>query len=191
MLIPAYGVIIYSAVLHNLYPMLPPLYWYMLCAGTFIFSFLIPLTALLILYKNGKITDIYLKNNRQRFYPYLYTLLGYAFWLWFLAYTIEANKFLLIVAIGATVALAAVMIINRWWKISAHLTAMGGLLGAVVSSSVQTGTFPMMPAVYILIISLILMYARLYLNAHTPLQVVTGFLLGLVSTSFPILIFYV
>jgi membrane-associated phospholipid phosphatase len=35
-----------------------------------------------------------------------------------------------------------------------------------------------------------LMYARLYLNAHTPMQVVCGFLLGLTTTFLPILIIY-
>ena len=29
------------------------------------------------------------------------------------------------------------------------------------------------------------MYARIYLNAHTPLQVIAGFLLGLVLTLVP------
>jgi len=37
----------------------------------------------------------------------------------------------------------------------------------------------------LLLLSLLLMYARIYLDAHTPLQVVLGFLLGLVFTITP------
>jgi beta-lactamase regulating signal transducer with metallopeptidase domain len=46
------------------------------------------------------------------------------------------------------------------------------------------------PALWILIVSLLLMYARLYLNAHTPLQVVCGYILGIVCTFTPNLIIY-
>ena len=42
----------------------------------------------------------------------------------------------------------------------------------------------------ILLVSLLLMYARLYLNAHTPMQVVCGYILGLICTFIPNLIIY-
>ena len=43
-------------------------------------------------------------------------------------------------------------------------------------------------SIAILILALLLMYARIYLNAHTPSQVVCGFLLGLIGTFTPTLI---
>ena len=96
----------------------------------------------------------------------------------------------LIVAIGATVALLAVTIINRWWKISAHLTALGGLLGGVMSIALYYSVLPTPLIIGMLIVSLLLMYARLYLNAHTPWQVVCGYLLGIVLTFIPNLVVY-
>ena len=39
--------------------------------------------------------------------------------------------------------------------------------------------------VVLMVLALLLMYARIYLNAHTPLQVIAGFLLGLVLTLVP------
>ena len=96
----------------------------------------------------------------------------------------------LIVAIGATVALLAVTIINRWWKISAHLTALGGLLGGVMSITLYYSVLPTPLIIGMLIVSLLLMYARLYLNAHTPWQVVCGYLLGIVLTFIPNLVVY-
>ena len=96
----------------------------------------------------------------------------------------------LIVAIGASLALLAVTIINHWWKISAHLTALGGLLGGICSISLYYNVLPSSLIIGILIVSLLLMYARLYLNAHTPLQVVCGYILGIVCTFTPNLIIY-
>jgi membrane-associated phospholipid phosphatase len=96
--------------------------------------------------------------------------------------------FLLLVAIGAMVALLAVTIINHWWKISAHLTGIGGLLGGICSFAINYSTLPIALIITVLVAALLLMYARLYLNAHTPLQVVCGFLLGLLCTFIPSLI---
>ena len=39
--------------------------------------------------------------------------------------------------------------------------------------------------IVVLVLSLLLMYARIYLKAHTPMQVVCGYLLGLVFTFVP------
>jgi membrane-associated phospholipid phosphatase len=93
--------------------------------------------------------------------------------------------FLLLVALGAIAALLAVTIINRRWKISAHLTGIGGLLGGICSFALNYSVLPLGLIVGVLAISLMLMYARLYLNAHTPMQVVCGFLLGLLCTFIP------
>ena len=90
-----------------------------------------------------------------------------------------------ICAIGATAALLAVTIINQWWKISAHLTAMGGLFGSICSIALAYSTLPTTLLIIVLLISLLLMYARLYLDAHTPMQVICGYLLGIVCTFIP------
>jgi membrane-associated phospholipid phosphatase len=96
--------------------------------------------------------------------------------------------FLLLVVIGAMVALLAVTVINHWWKISAHLTGIGGLLGGICSFALSYSMLPMALIIIVLVLSLLLMYARLYLNAHTPLQVIGGYLLGLICTFIPTLI---
>jgi membrane-associated phospholipid phosphatase len=83
-----------------------------------------------------------------------------------------------------------VTITNLKWKISAHLTGIGWLLGGVCSFALYYSTLPLGLVITILTASLILMYARLYLHAHTPLQVVCGLLLGILSTFIPNLIIH-
>ena len=87
-------------------------------------------------------------------------------------------------------ALGIVAVVNKRWKISAHLTGFGGLTGGVLSFYLAGGMMPPTWLVGVLLgLALVLMYARLYLDAHTPMQVVGGFLLGLVMTFIPNLIY--
>ncbi len=68
-----------------------------------------------------------------------------------------------------------IFLINRKWKISAHLMGAGGPLAAV--------TFYIGPAgLLFIILPLIIGWARVRLNLHTISQVIAGALLGFFST---------
>ena len=158
---------------------------------TILLSCILPLTAILILMRRGSITDIHISNAKQRTTPYLYSIIGFAFWAYMLIFTIKAPLCINVVAVGATIALIAVTIINYWWKISAHRTGMGGLLGGILSYCLSTQAIPTWGTLCTWLgCTLALMYARLYLKAHTPTQVVAGWLLGLCCTLIPNIIIY-
>ena len=114
--------------------------------------------------------------------------MAYGFWAYFVDKVLYLPTLILLIAIGAMIALVAVTVINHWWKISAHLTGIGGLLGGICSFALYYGHLPITLIIITLVWALILMYARLYLQAHTPLQVVCGLLLGLLCTFIPNLI---
>jgi membrane-associated phospholipid phosphatase len=160
----------------------------MCIAGTAVLTLIIPIILLVFLWRKGYIDSLHIDNAKQRTTPYIYTLICYGFWAYFVRVTVKMPTFMLLVAIGAMVALLAVTIINHWWKISAHLTGIGGLLGGICSFALNYSTLPLMLIIIVLLLSLLLMYARLYLQAHTPMQVVCGFLLGLLCTCIPTLI---
>lgn len=158
----------------------------LLCVGmTFVLTVLIPLTSIKILIRRGKVSDLEMADAQERTIPYVYTICCYGFWCYFLMGVMHASGYLGITGIGATVALLAVMLINFKWKISAHLTGMGGLIGGVMSHYLATGGGNLSFPLVLMIVALGLMYARLYLKAHTPLQVIAGFLLGLCCTFVP------
>ena len=103
---------------------------------------------------------------------------------------LRAPMFLSLVAVGATIAIGLVALINRYWKISAHLTGMGGLFGGLMSYCLGLGAIPTWGTICLWgAVSLALMYARVRLNAHTPAQVCAGWLLGIVCTFFPFYIY--
>ena len=185
MLMPLYGMVLFCSAMKRLLPQLPSVYMWLCLAGTAFLTLIIPIILLLFLWRKGYIDSLHIDNAKQRTTPYIYTLICYGFWAYFLRVTLHLPEFLLLIAIGAIAALLAVTIINHWWKISAHLTGFGGLLGGICSFALNYSTLPLVLIIIVLVFALLLMYARLYLNAHTPLQVVCGFLLGLLSTFIP------
>ena len=188
MLMPLYGILLFCVGAKQLIPLLPSLYISLCIAGTAVITLVIPILLLVFMWKKGQIDSLHINDAKQRTTPYMYTLICYGFWAYFLRVTLQLPTFLLLVAIGSMFALLAVTIINHWWKISAHLTGIGGLLGGICSFALSYSVLPFWLIIIVLLVALILMYARLYLDAHTPMQVVCGFLLGLLSTFIPTLI---
>ena len=167
---------------------MPRLYLGICVIGTAVLTLVIPIILLLFMRWRGYIDSLHIENPKQRTTPYIYTLICYGFWAYFVYGVVRLPVFMLVVVIGAIGALAAVTVINHWWKISAHLTGIGGLLGGVCSFAMHYSALPFGLIIGLLVVSLLLMYARLYLNAHTPMQVICGFLLGLLATFLPNLI---
>ena len=154
--------------------------------GTFILTCLLPITAIWIMMKKGEVKDLNIDNPRERTIPYLYSALGFGFWSYLLVQVLQAPIFISCVAIGGTLAIGLVAIINRWWKISAHLTGLGGLVGGILSYCLGLGAYPTWGTLCLFLgLSWALMWARLYLDAHTPAQVSAGWLLGLTCTFVP------
>ncbi|MBR1426398.1 MAG: phosphatase PAP2 family protein [Paludibacteraceae bacterium] len=182
--IPTYGMLLFWAVLSaNSGDLLPLAKWMIIVGTTSIFTLVFPLLIILMMIYRKRLDDIQIREPEQRTLPYLYTFTCYLCWCIFIA-RIHLPYFLLHTAIGATVALVAVMLINTRWKISAHLTAWGGLLGGIADYCLWTNR---LPARWILLsamlITCLLMYARIILKAHTPEQTAAGLLLGLIATA--------
>ena len=121
--------------------------------------------------------------------PYMYAFLGFGFWAYLLVKILHAPLYLGGIAVGAAIAIGLVTVINRRWKISAHLTGLGGLIGGIMSYCLGIGAIPTWGTwVLWLGLSWLLMAARLRLNAHTGTQVSAGWLLGIACTFLPYLI---
>ena len=186
--IPTYGMIMYMCMMQSYRQELPIVYVGVAIGGTLLLTALIPIALIVMLWMRKKISSLHIADPKERTTPYIYAIVCFGFWCYFVHTTIHLPLVWLLIALGATIALIATTVINHWWKISAHLTGTGGLLGGICSFSLCYATLPMGLIITVLLLSLLLMYARLYLQAHTPLQVVCGYLLGLVCTFLPNLI---
>ena len=143
----------------------------------FCITAIVPLVAILCLKKLGVVTDPGLNNRSERTIPYIITGLAYAacaVYLW----RANAPGWLWLFMVGATVATLVSGVVNRWWKISAHMAAMGGLV-AIMFRILGIGmAAPGVP--FLLLTSLVVIAAgavgtaRVFLNSHTLLQVIAG-----------------
>ena len=184
--IPTYGMVLFC-VAYSVHVMPLPLIWSLVAViGTFVLTCLLPISAIWWLIRRGVVSDMQITNAPERTVPYIYTLLGFGFWSYLMIAVLHAPVFMAYIAVGATVTIGLVAVINRFWKISAHLTGVGGLLGGVLCYCLGISAIPTWGTLIgWLLFSLLLMYARLYLQAHTSAQVCVGWLLGISCTFLP------
>ncbi len=182
MLVPTYATVLLSIQLDQLNTGFIPNRWYCIFViGTFLLTFIIPFTAML-LYWRGDISRAYMSERHSRNIPYAYSVVSAVLWYFFLRKVLCMPPIICTIAIGAIVSLFLISLINLRWKISAHLTMLGALLGAALAYGYYTGFFAYWTWLGILLASWIVMWARLYLNEHTEIQVVVGYLTGLIVT---------
>lgn len=188
--IPTYGMILFCCA-YSIHVLPLPLVWSLVAViGTFLLTCLLPITAIWIMIRRGQVADIQIANANERTMPYIYTIFGFGCWAYLIISILKAPVFLGFVAVGATIAIGLIALINRFWKISAHLTGMGGIFGGLMSYCLTICATPTWGTIIgWLACSLVLMYARLRLDAHTPSQVCAGWLLGITSTFIPYCIF--
>lgn len=146
----------------------------------FIFSntFVMPTIAVLILKKTGLIQSIYLKNQKDRLFPFLITSIFCFFTAWQLHQSFIGDlAFRYLLAIG--ISIFVLSFINLKKKLSAHATGCGGVIALLSYIVLYLGEGEM--AVWLLgsiFFTGLVFSSRLYLKAHTISEIYLGFLLG-------------
>ena len=150
---------------------------YIILSIIFLFTFLLPSINAFILLKMGRIKSLEMESIQERVVPYSSTAMYY-FALYYLFYIREFPSIFKIVILGAGISIFLTFIINFKWKISAHTVGIGGIAGAALGIMYRLQLDMELAFIAILFFAGIVGYARLKLNAHTPAQVYTGFVLG-------------
>lgn len=156
---------------------LPPQLVWITLGMVFVMTALFPLTSALMLVRGGMVSDLQMRDRRERILPYLMTLFYYALTYWLLR-RIEQHAALHAMLFGAMLVLGATTVITFRWKISAHMAGIGGLVGALSALYVLHGTFHIAVLAALVAIAGLLGTARLVDGEHTAAQVHAGALLG-------------
>ncbi len=146
------------------------------------FGAIMPVLIVVVLHLFKKVGDLHIATRQQRTLPFALTLASFVTGTTLLWLTCGPSL-LTIMLSCYTVNTAAVMLINFWWKISVHATGVGGPLAAftVIMGWIAIPLFGLVA---------LIAWARVYLRAHTPGQVVTGTLLGFFFTLFQLLVIF-
>jgi membrane-associated phospholipid phosphatase len=152
----------------------------LICLNTFV----APSIVVYYFYRLGIVSTLHVDSLQERRLPYLacaiiYAISTYLFG-WQLQPIAELAPQIGILLGSVTVSLILVAMISLTWKISAHATGMGGALGILIGMLMRFDE-PLLlaPLLILVLINGFLLSARLYLNAHTPSQIVAGVACGL------------
>ncbi len=170
---------------------LPAMHAYRLITifSTLFFTCLIPGGFLCWLKKTGHASSFMLEERTQRTVPYLLSAVSFMAWALFLAKNLYAPPYVVAAAAGAGVALLLVLLVNLRWKISAHLTGWGGFMGGFFGICFQYGINPVGTLCLLCLLAGLLVWARLCLHAHTPMQTVAGLYTGFLCSFVPCILF--
>lgn len=176
LLMPTYGVMLifaytYFGVLyfHRFWQIITPV---------LLFSFIIPGFLIYILLKIGVISDLSLKIRKERFFPYLITLLSYTAMILYYHRMNMPQWFMMVMAASIAIMIIAIFVTFKW-KISAHMFGIGGLTGGAMAVCYYVErSNPYFMFIGLFILAGLIGTSRLILKRHTLLQVFAGFLLG-------------
>ena len=153
--------------------------------GTFVFTGIMPAIPILLMMKKGEVNDVFISRREERTMPYLFSFISYVFWTLFLWITLHLPVFMVAMGIGTSISILMITVINFKWKISAHLSGIGGLVGGVFGICYRMAYNPIWLFVILLVISALVALSRIEMKAHTPGQTLAGFLLAFFSVFLP------
>lgn len=152
----------------------------------FVSTFAIPGLFIVVMKNLRYIRDYNLSERLDRTLPYLIFIISnvslcYFFYSWQIFFW-----FLGLIIAPALIAFVG-MLINFFWKISAHLLGMGGLIGGILSVCFHVkGINPSGLFIILFVLAGFLGVSRLYLRANTAAQVYVGFILGFLIAYFSV-----
>lgn len=176
LLMPTYGVLL--IFVYTYFGAIYTHQFWQIIMPVILFSFVIPAILIVMLFRMGVVSDLSLKIRRERFYPYIITLLSYSAMIVFYSRMHMPRWFLMIMAASVVIMVIAIIITLKW-KISAHMFGVGGLIGGAMAVSYyveRTNPYYMLMGLFLM--AGLVGTSRLLLRRHTLYQVIAGFLLG-------------
>ena len=184
--IPLYGIISLLNLKYFFFlPLFSKAYVVLLVA---MFTCVIPALFLFLLYKANYIDSISVEKREQRYILYIVSIISYLLCI-YLFWKIRMPYWVILMSLCISAIMLAMFIINFFWKISIHAAAIGSFTGGLFFVAYLLHINPIAFFLAALLISSLVMVARLQLEVHTTAQVVFGYLLGFFfMTFFPLLI---
>lgn len=143
------------------------------CFGT-----IFPVLIIVLMYWQGKVTDLNLYHRAERHIPLLAATVFVSYAAYFVSY--QWNGGILGDALVATAACLVVMtIVTRFHKASLHSAGICGLVAVLIAARYVYDDEEIYWSIFFTaILAVLTMAARLKLKAHTLLEVITGAIIG-------------
>ena len=190
LLAPTYGIVI-ALWLSVFYYVLPLGTRLTVVLTVFGMTFILPFILIAALHNFKFIEDKRLRKRNERFIPYGFIVACYIGTACYLSH-IHAQQWIIVAMGAASVSAILCLIINLWWKVSAHCCGIGGLLALTwAMNDLQLGVTNLFPVLLAMIFLCGLVgTARLALERQSILQVLVGFVIGFTIESTPMMVLF-
>ncbi|MBP9151204.1 MAG: phosphatase PAP2 family protein [Flavobacteriales bacterium] len=144
---------------------------------TFLNTIILPIGVFYYFYRAKLIDSFHMHTAKERSLPFLTTIVFHLSTFYMFSKAPMPSLFPNLI-LGAAFSVALAFVINLKWKVSIHMLGMGGIVGTIFGLMLRYQVDAIQLVMSLVILSGIVGYSRLRLNAHTPLQVYVGFVLG-------------
>ena len=181
LLMATYGcLIVFFGLTNTIYFLFTPLKLKLiLILVVFAFTFLLPVLNLLILHKFKYVSSLKIDKQSERTFPLVMTALCY-FGLFYMLFDFNIWPAVKLFILGGGICISANAIINIWYKISAHMIGIGGLIGSLLALCYYMQIQILVIISIFIVLAGCIAFSRLFLKAHSPAQIYVGFILGCV-----------
>lgn len=142
-------------------------------------TFVIPLLTLLVLKIQLKLSSIDMIDRKERIIPFLsisilYTITSFLFYR-----NLDLKEELVMAMFCITASVVLLAITTSFWKISAHMIGLSGLIGIILAYSINSPNVQLLQLLSgLILITGAVGSSRLFLNIHRPIEIFGGFILG-------------
>jgi len=154
----------------------------MLAMMVLISTAILPLLIIFFVKRKGLIATWQMNNKEERILPYIIIAVSYYLTYQMLA-KLQLPVYYYYYILGAALLVVLSLLINFFWKISAHLVGIGGLTGTFIAIQINFGAGLHFWVASLIIVSGLVAYARFKSGGHNYAQIYTGYLLGVLIMS--------
>ena len=148
----------------------------------FLTTFVIPALSVTIFKYTNMISDIALRDRRERVLPFVFASIFYLITTGVFLFRFSINQTVNVVFVATSILILMMTVITLFWKISVHGAGAGGMAGFLIAFTIKDPVnLLFVPMLLAIVASGLVMSARLQLDAHTPRQVYGGWALGVVT----------
>ncbi|MEQ8712228.1 MAG: PA-phosphatase [Cyclobacteriaceae bacterium] len=142
-------------------------------------TFIIPVLSISALRFTSTISSLSLQKREERVVPFIFIGMFYALTTYLFIHRIQVNEVIALMMITTSVLIGLLTAITLKYKISIHAAGICGSAGYLIAlANTYQSEALIYPATAAIVLSGVVMTARLYLNAHTLNEVAAGCFLG-------------
>ncbi|MFM7728725.1 MAG: hypothetical protein ACKO7B_18650, partial [Flavobacteriales bacterium] len=145
-----------------------------------LFTLVLPVTCSYLLLRAGKIRSLEMETREERLLPFACTM-AFQLLAFVLAERLRLPRIPNLMLLGAATSVFVAASLSLRWKVSIHMTGIGGVLGVMFGISTLLIIDMRIPIVMSVLLAGLLGTARLLLEAHRPAEIYAGFAIGFLS----------